>query len=159
MYIEAHRGNTRGAAVAPAAITTAFPTLDRWAIGYSTSFNTLEQVSSGFKQQSFPPYNITRDTIAGERWEIVMAVAGYRKEHIDVSLKDRILTVKNTHDVEYDDIREVIHQGIAQRNFSTSFALAEHVEVTRVHMSDGLLFINLMLNLPEEKKPKQFEIE
>lgn len=159
MYIEAHRGNTRGAAIAPTTLTTAFPTLDRWAIGYSTSFNTLEQVSSAFKLQSFPPYNITRDNIAGERWEIVMALAGYRKENLDVSLKDRVLTVKTTNDVEYDDIREVIHQGIAQRNFSTSFALAEHVEVTRVHMKDGLLFINLHLDLPEDKKPKQFEIE
>ena len=88
-----------------------------------------------------------------------MALAGYRREQLDIFVKDQVLTIKTIDDLETDDDREVIHQGIAQRNFTTTFALAEHVEVKSAKLADGLLTIKLQLELPEEKKPKQIEIK
>ena len=139
---------------APVTIYSLFPNIDRWGIGYDSVFDTLTKLSGN--KPSFPPYNLTKD---GDRYEITMALAGYRREHLDIFVKDRVLTIKTVEDMENDDIREVIHQGIAQRNFTTTFAIAEHVEVTSAKLADGLLTIKLELQLPEEKKPKQIEID
>jgi molecular chaperone IbpA len=138
----------------PATIYSLFPNIDRWALGFDPVFATLKELAAQ-KSPSFPPYNITKD---GDKYEIVMALAGYRREYLDISVKDRVLTVKTTEDMEKDDIREVVHQGIAQRNFTTTFALADYVEVQSAKLEDGLLTIKLELELPEEKKPKQIDI-
>jgi molecular chaperone IbpA len=138
----------------PATIYTLFPNIDRWGIGYDSVFETLKELAQ--HKASFPPYNLVKD---GDKYEITMALAGYRREHLDIFVKDRVLTIKTLEDMERDDIRDVIHQGIAQRNFTTTFALADHVEVKSAKLADGLLTIKLELELPEEKKPKQIEIE
>jgi molecular chaperone IbpA len=88
-----------------------------------------------------------------------MAVAGFKKDQIDVELTGRDLVVSSAVDVEKADIRDVIHQGIASRNIKVTFSLAEHVEVKSAKLADGLLTIKLKMELPEEKKPKVFEIE
>jgi len=137
----------------PATIYTLFPNIDRWGIGYDSVFSTLTELAQ--HKPSFPPYNLVKD---GDKYEITMALAGYRREHLDIFVKDRVLTIKTVEDMERDDIRDVIHQGIAQRNFTTTFALADHVEVKSAKLADGLLTIKLELELPEEKKPKQIEI-
>jgi molecular chaperone IbpA len=138
----------------PVTIYSLFPNIDRWGIGYDSVFNTLTELAQ--HKPSFPPYNLVKD---GDKYEITMALAGYRREHLDIFVKDRVLTIKTVEDMERDDIRDVIHQGIAQRNFTTTFAIAEHVEVKSAKLEDGLLTIKLELELPEEKKPKQIEID
>lgn len=137
----------------PTTIYSLFPNIDRWGIGYDSVFNTLKELAQ--HKTSFPPYNLVKD---GDKYEITMALAGYKREYLDIFVKDRVLTVKTVEDMERDDIRDVIHQGIAQRNFTTTFALAEYVEVKSAKLEDGLLTIKLELELPEEKKPKQIEI-
>lgn len=138
----------------PVTIYSLFPNIDRWGIGYDSVFETLKQLSQ--HKPSFPPYNLVKD---GDRYEITMALAGYRREHLDIFIEDRVLTVKTVEDMEKDDVRDVIHQGIAQRNFTSTFALAEHVEVKSAKLEDGLLTIKLELELPESKKPRAIEIE
>ena len=137
-----------------ATIYSLFPNIDRWGIGYDSVFQTLTQLAAA--KNTFPPYNLVKD---GDSYEITMALAGYRREQLDIFVKDRVLTIKTIDDMETDDDREVIHQGIAQRNFTTIFAIAEHVEVKSAKLADGLLTIKLQLELPEEKKPKQIEIQ
>ena len=141
--------------VAVATIDTLFPKLDQWAIGYRNYLDTLQQLAQA-RTATFPPCNITRDD---NKYEIVLAVAGYRREYLKISLKDQVLTVETTQDMERDDIRTVIHQGIAQRNFKHTFALAEYVNVKDAKLQDGLLTIMLELELPEEKKPKEIDIK
>jgi molecular chaperone IbpA len=142
----------------PATIYTLFPNIDRWGIGYDSVFNTLTELSQ--HKPSFPPYNLVK---TGDIYTITMALAGFKKEEVEVFVKDRVLTVRS--DIEdRNDIPEegkfgqVIHHGIAQRNFTTTFAIAEYIEVKSAKLEDGLLTIRLELELPEEKKPKQIEI-
>ncbi len=142
----------------PATIYTLFPNIDRWGIGYDSVFNTLKELSQ--HKPSFPPYNLTK---SGDSYVITMALAGFKKEEVEVFVKDRVLTVRS--DIEdRNDIPEegkygeVIHHGIAQRNFTTTFAIAEYIEVKSAKLEDGLLTVMLELELPEEKKPKQIEI-
>ncbi len=142
---------------APATIYSLFPNIDRWALGYDTLLETLTELSS--TKTSFPPYNITKN---GDDYTVEMALAGFRKDDIEIVVKERTLTVRS--EIEDKDVPEegkygkVLHHGIAQRNFTTNFALGEYVEVVDASMSDGILTIKLETNLPEEKKPKQIEI-
>jgi molecular chaperone IbpA len=133
-----------------------FPKLDRWAIGFDPVFATLKQLSNA-KAASYPPYNITK--FGDGKFELQLALAGFRKEDLDITVEDRVLTVSS--EVVEDDnpaFGEVIHHGIAQRNFTQNFALAEYVEVESAKMEDGILTIKLITNLPEEKKPKSVDI-
>ena len=104
---------------------------------------------------------ITYDKAIGGVWEIALAVAGFRKHELEVEVDDRTLIVRTDPKVNFEseDVRQVIHQGIAQRNFELKFALAEYVEVTKVELKDGLLTISLEKQIPEEKKPKVIDIE
>ena len=45
-----------------------------------------------------------------------------------------------------------------QRWFKRSFALAEDVVVDKVDLADGILSIDLERIIPEDKRPKVFEI-
>jgi len=131
-----------------------FPRIERWGIGWEPILQSLRATAQA--KPTYPPYNIVKDE---DRYEIVMAVAGFKKDQIKVELTGRDLVVSSTVDVEKEDIRDVIHQGIAQRNFKVTFSLAEHVEVKSAKLADGLLTIKLKMELPEEKKPKLFDIE
>lgn len=134
-----------------------FPKLDRWSIGYTSTFDTLQQLAKSSKS-SYPPYNITK---FGEgKWQVEVALAGFRKDDIEVKVQDRTLTIASdvVEPEEESLYGEVVHHGIAQRNFTINFALAEYVEVDEAKMEDGILTIKLITNLPEEKKPKFIEI-
>lgn len=143
--------------VKPLTINDLFPQLDRWAIGYSTTLNTLQDLAKA-KAPSYPPYNITK--FEDGKWQIEMAVAGFRKDDIELKVQDRTLTVSSevVEPEEEETFGEVLHHGIAQRNFKTTFALAEYVEVDSAKLEDGILTIGLVTNIPDEKKPRVIEI-
>lgn len=143
----------------PLTIDDLFPTLDRWGIGI---FDTLQHLQGIAREKpSYPPYNIKK--FDEGKWRIDMAVAGFRKDELVVTVVDRTLNVKSEFAAtELDEElkqAEVIHQGIAQRNFSVNFALAEFVEIESAGYADGILTISLVTNIPEEKKPKVIDIQ
>lgn len=140
----------------PLTIADLFPRIDRWGIGLLDELNSLKAIADS--KPSYPPYNITKD---GNVWEIALAVAGFRKHELEVEVQESTLTVRTNPatDFEREDIRKVIHQGIAQRNFELKFALAEHVEVKGAEMKDGILAIKLEQKLPKEKLPKAIDIK
>ena len=136
-----------------------FPAIDRWGIGIIHDLETLRGIAQ--QKPSYPPYNIKK--FDGGVWRIDMAVAGFRKEDLAITVEERTLTVESkvseaALDKELRDAH-VLHQGIAQRNFRVQFALAEYVEVDNAQCVDGILTINLVTNIPEEKKPKVIDIQ
>lgn len=139
----------------PATIFDVFPRLDRLAIGYESFFDTLNSLAST-PTSSFPPYNITK--FKDGKWEIEMALAGFRKKDVDITVKDRTIIVSSNVKDESTS-GEVIHHGIAQRNFTSTFVMAEYVEVDSAKMEDGILTIKLVTNLPDDKKPKTIDIK
>lgn len=142
----------------PITIADLFPRIDRWGIGILDTLQHLQDLSQ--EKPSYPPYNIKK--FEDGKWRIDMAVAGFRKEELDVTVEDRTLTVKSSYEITDEDRElqsaEVIHQGIAQRAFSVNFALAEYVEVESAEYTDGILTIKLVTNLPDEKKPRTISI-
>jgi molecular chaperone IbpA len=139
----------------PLTIADLFPRIDRWGIGLLDELTNLKSIADS--KPSYPPYNITKD---GNVWEIALALAGFRKHELEVEVQESTLTVRTNPatDFEREDIRKVIHQGIAQRNFELKFALADHVEVRGAEMKDGILSVKLEQKLPKEKQPKPIEI-
>lgn len=139
----------------PINIFSLFPNIDRWAIGYDSMFELLEKMSVS-KSAGFPPYNIIKNA---EKYEIIMALAGYKKEQLSIKVEDRSLVVETVDKETTEPEGEVLHQGIAQRNFRSSFVLGEYVQVLGAKLEDGLLTIQLELQLPDEKKPKTISIK
>lgn len=140
----------------PLTIADLFPRIDRWGIGLLDELTNLKSIADS--KPSYPPYNITKD---GNVWEIALALAGFRKHELEVEVQESTLTVRTNPatDFEREDIRQVVFQGIAQRNFELKFALAEHVEVKGAEMKDGILSVKLEQKLPKEKLPKAIEIK
>jgi HSP20 family molecular chaperone IbpA len=103
----------------------------------------------GKSSDGYPPYNIER--MAGsekaESLRITLAVAGFTRDQLDITLEDNQLTIKGKQDD--DKGREYLHRGIAARQFVRTFVLAEGIEVRSADLADGLLTIDLVRHEPE----------
>ena len=133
-------------------ISDLFPQFNRWAIGFDPMFDTFKQVSSNVKVGGYPPYNIYKKK---DQWILELAVAGFGKDDIKISVQELTLTVEG--ELEASEL-EPVHKGIATRDFKQDFALAEYVVVKSADLKDGLLRITLEQELPEEKKPQIISI-
>jgi HSP20 family molecular chaperone IbpA len=93
----------------------------------------------------YPPYNIERLPRSDGRPEtlrITLAVAGFTRDQLEVSLEDNQLVVRGR---QVDDKeREYLHRGIAARQFQRTFVLADGIEVGSADLSNGLLSIDLV---------------
>jgi molecular chaperone IbpA len=85
------------------------------------------------------------------------AVAGFKKDEISVTTEKNILSIKA--DRPETDDKKYLHKGIAARKFTRSFNLPEYFEVESAGHEDGILYIDLIKNVPEEKKPKSIKIK
>jgi molecular chaperone IbpA len=144
----------------PLTVSDLFPNLDRWAIGFDPFFSALESAKAT-KAPSYPPYNVTR---SGDVYTIEMALAGLKKSDLEITVKERTLTIATTDKVAdkasgKKNSVEVLHQGIASRAFTTNFALGENIEVTDATMADGILTVICTDIIPDEKKPKTITIK
>ena len=106
-------------------------------------------------QTGYPPYNIAKKE--DDVYEVTLAVAGFKKGDIDISLEDGTLVIKGESNV-LDESVEYLHKGIAERNFIRTFKLAEVVEVKEAKLEDGILRVSLFRNVPDAMKPQKIKI-
>ena len=126
---------------------------DPFFIGFNRELgrlNTAHKTNS----QSYPPYDLLK--LDEDTFRLSIAVAGFSKEHINVSVDNGRLIIQGEI-IEVTDA-EVVHKGIATRKFVRSFALGEYMEVSSAELKDGMLHIDVVRNVPEEKKPKSITI-
>jgi molecular chaperone IbpA len=138
--------------------TITLPSLfsDQFFLGFHDQLQRWAPLAQNKKPQSFPPYNLLK--IDDNNYKVELAVAGYTKEDIDITVEKDILTVKSKVK-EITTSTEVIHQGIAERQWSQQFILGEYMAVKDASLKDGLLIINVERELPEELKPKTIKIK
>jgi molecular chaperone IbpA len=106
---------------------------------------------------AFPPYNIEK--LGDDRYRITMAVAGFGREEIDITVQENSLIVSGRAAEETKtEGREYLHRGIAKRAFERRFQLADVIKVTGANFENGLLNIDLVREVPEHKKPRKVEI-
>lgn len=130
-------------------------TLARQFIGFDTIFNRLLTEGQLATTDTYPPYNIRK--ISDTSYNIEIAVSGFAKDEIEVTLEDRVLTVTGTKKNKPKP-EEFIYKGIAERDFTRKFTLSEDIEIGFADIFDGILMIALKRNLPEEKKPKKIPL-
>lgn len=132
------------------------PFLQSWTVGFDHQFELLRELQKENKTVTYPPYNI-KEIEEDVSFEIEMAVAGFSKSDINISVKDNTLLIeggsKTTKEESY------VHKGIAARSFKQSFVLADYVEVLGAELENGILTVKLERQLPEEKKPKVIKIK
>lgn len=130
-----------------------FSPLHRSSIGFERIFGLLEAAQAQ-QPDNWPPFDTVK--LGDDCYQITMAVAGFRREDVDISVRENLLIIKGERKRDADG--EYLHRGIAYRPFIRQFELAEHVQVTDARLSDGLLTINLVRELPEAMKPRRIEI-
>ena len=127
---------------------------DPFFIGFNRDLGRLNSAHKT-NTTSYPPYDLIK--LNQDTYRLSLAIAGFTKEDIDVTVDNGTLIIKG----EITDITdaEVVHKGIASRKFVRSFALGEYMEVTGAELKDGMLHINVDRIVPEEKKPKAIKIK
>ena len=131
-------------------------------VGFDNVFDHFERMFdddfTSFSAPTFPFYNIVKQ--GKNKYDIELALAGYSKDDIDVSLEDGVLSIKSKkEDKEESKDGEILHKGIAKRYFSKSFTIADDVEVKGAELKDGLLKVSLERIVPEHKKPQTIEVK
>jgi HSP20 family molecular chaperone IbpA len=122
-------------------------------LGFEEMERLIDRVGKG--GDGYPPYNIERiagtgevdGKPTGEMLRITLAVAGFRREQIEITIEDNQLNIRGRQ--EDDKPRQFIHRGIATRQFSRTFVLADGIEVKSADLNDGLLCIDLVRREPE----------
>jgi molecular chaperone IbpA len=107
---------------------------------------------------SYPPFNLKK--VEDNKYVIEMAVAGFAKQDIELTLEDNKLLIKGktSADSNGDETTAYLHKGIADRAFTRQFTLADNVEIENARLMNGMLKIWLEHVIPESKKPKKIDI-
>lgn len=138
---------------------TAFPDwtkFDKFFVGSDQYFRKLNDLATSTTDTltKYPPYNIKK--IEDNKYVIEMAVAGFAKHDIELTLEDNKLIINGK--TKTDEDANYLWKGISNRTFSREFTLADNVEVKNADLLNGMLKVWLEAVIPEHKKPKTIPI-
>ncbi|MDK9790141.1 Hsp20 family protein [Vibrio sp. D431a] len=130
--------------------------LTKTVIGIERFIENIQSSIVSVQNGSFPPYDITRKVDDENSYTVTLALSGYPKESIKITQEGRELevaasAVKNN-EVVY------LHKGLTQKDFKRVFLLCEYSIVKGSRMKDGLLHIDVEIEVPDLKKPRKIDI-
>lgn len=128
--------------------------LNKALVGFDRIFN--ERFFSGSHSNNYPPHNIVK--YDDNHYAIEVAVAGFSKEEINVSVDQDQLTVTGVRG-QSTEVKEYLHRGLAARDFEQTYTLAEFMNVTGAEVKEGMLVISIERIVPEALKPRQIEVK
>ena len=131
--------------------STEYAPLFRSTVGFDRLFDMLENSV----RTDWPPYNIEK--ISENEYRIVMAVAGFGPDEVELTQHGSELTVVGQKKPE-ENGRQLLHRGLATGNFKQTFKRADDVKVGSASLQDGLLSIHLAREIPEEMKPRRIAV-
>jgi molecular chaperone IbpA len=135
---------------------TDFSPYRRSTVGFDRLFDFLESAGR-VEQDNYPPFDIEK--LSDDQYRITLAVAGFRREDIDITALQNMLVITGRRaDENRNKDGNFLHVGIATRSFERRFELADFVRVTSADIADGLLTIELVREIPEAMKPRKVEI-
>ena len=136
-----------------------FSPLYRSFVGFDRMANMIDNAATQAAKSgtTYPPYNVAR--LSEDSYRIELAVAGFTADEIEIETHEGVLTVSGgqTPKAENDAV-EYLHRGIAERGFERRFQLADHVRVSGADLTNGLLIINLVREVPEALRPQKIAI-
>ncbi len=131
-----------------------FSPLFRSTIGFDRMANLLDSLDR-LEDNGYPPYDI--EVIGENAYRIIMAVAGFDEDEVEITAQENRLDIKGEAKPEDENVR-TLHRGIARRAFQRRFELADHIQVAGARLENGLLFVDLVRELPEAMKPRTITI-
>jgi len=131
-----------------------FAPLYRSSVGFDRVFYLLENAQRERSANDWPPYDIVKT--GDDTYRIAIAVSGFSEEDLDLTYQSNLLTV--TGKKSESQAAQFLHRGIAGRPFEHRFELADHVRVVGADLTNGLLSIELVREIPEAMKPRKISI-
>jgi molecular chaperone IbpA len=131
-----------------------FAPFRRSTVGFDRLFDLLENSGGAPQGENYPPFDLERT--GDDSYRITLAVAGFTQEDIELTAQQNLLIVAGRKNGEQEG--RYIHRGIATRAFERRFGLADFVQVKGAELKDGMLFIELVREIPEAMKPRRIEI-
>jgi molecular chaperone IbpA len=129
-------------------------------VGFDDVFDHFESMfDSDFRLPTvnYPPYNIVKT--GTNKYDIEVALAGFSKKDIDVSVENGVLTIESkVEEKDKDEDGNTIYKGISKRYFKRSFTIADDVEINGAELKDGLLKVSMEKIVPESKNSKQLRL-
>ena len=129
-------------------------------VGFDSVFDHFESMfnDSPSLHTNYPPYDIVKTD--EHSYVIELAVAGFSKEDISVTVENGVLTVESDREGNAESSgQEIIHRGISKRYFKKSFSISDDVEIRGAELKDGLLRISIEKIIPESRKRKEISIK
>ena len=127
-------------------------------VGFDRLNRMLDTANRGEdRTQNYPPYDIEK--LDENAYRIVMAVAGFGEDDIDLTQHENALTITGKAQEAEKDAAKILHRGIARRGFERRFELADYIRVAGATMENGVLHVDLVREVPEEMKPRRIEIQ
>jgi molecular chaperone IbpA len=130
--------------------------LNRALLGFDQFFDNFEQRFANQINNNYPPYNILKHD--DNTYEIEIAVTGFLPEEVTVEIDQNQLIVKGERAKDSEEIN-YLHRGLATRNFTRSWTLAEHMEVGEGKIKNGVLTIDLKRVIPDTLKPRVLKLK
>jgi molecular chaperone IbpA len=128
-----------------------FAPLFRSTVGFDRLFDMIDSTV----RPDWPPYNIEK---TGEsQYRISMAIAGFGPDEIELTQQGNVLLITGQKKTD-EKHHEMLHQGLASRNFKQTFNLADHVKVTAAELENGMLVVDLLREVPEQLKPRRIAL-
>ncbi len=132
-----------------------FSPMLRYSVGFDRLQRVLETATSR-SEVSYPPYNIETDDL--DNYRISIAVAGFSKKELDVTVESDKLTIAGTKEDRVGE-QNFVHRGIAARDFKLLFNLADYIKIKSADLANGMLVIDLEREVPEALKPRTIDIK
>jgi len=129
-------------------------------VGFDSVFDHFESMfnESPSLHTNYPPYDILKTD--EHSYVIELAVAGFSKKDIAVTVENGVLTVESDREGNAENSgQEIIHRGISKRYFKKSFSISDDVEIRGAELEDGLLRISMEKIIPESRKRKEISIK
>lgn len=140
-----------------------FTPLMRQTVGFDRFNDLFETIlnenKNGSKEgfETYPPYNIEK--LGEDHYRITLAVAGFGENDLHIMAEGDTLSISGRIEKsEEEKTKTYLHRGIAARSFERSFRLADHIKIEGAQLGDGLLTVDLVREIPEEKKPRMIPI-
>jgi len=135
-----------------------FKDFDRFFVGFDDQFNRMAKMHDDLTKNipNYPPYNIKKT--GDNTYVIEIAVAGFARQDIEIELDGGNMVIKGSAKNEEEE-NSFLYRGIANRNFTRTFALEDQIEIKDAEMFNGMLKVFLERIIPEHKKPKKIEIK
>ena len=129
--------------------------LHKFMLGFDRIFNDTS-IFTPTVDGGYPRFNILR--VGEHGFRVELAVPGWDKEDIEISLHKGMLTVRGTVKQTENSYENFVYKGLSGKCFSRTFGVSEHIKLDKAYMKRGLLCIDLHEEIPNELQPLKVTI-